>query len=502
MARPTRRLNRRRGAGAGTVLVLGSLLLALLTNQAAVAAQDALPRPPDGPPTGFSARETTHFRYYVQSNPDVDAPAFAAAYGPMADRAFDELAIVFGLVPPSKTTLLVHADDQAFVAATSVLPTPETTIAGAFAVADRAANRIHLALPRLLTGSPLEAENALRHALAHVMVTLTAGDRVPRGFDEGIAQYVERPVNPKLARIAAHLQNANQSGDLPSWSDLNRPQPRVQDADLLNAEAYAVVAFLVDRFGLRTFGQFLATMRTEPDWRAAMRAVYDRPPDEIEQQWRDYLPRWVAGGWRLNLVAAFDLQPARDLLAKAHYAAAKAKLEESLRLANDLGDEPRKVEVDRLRAQADTGLQAEALMTQTQQALERHTYDRAQSLLVQARDQYNQLPPEQRPEEMLATYERLATSGVQAAADLDEARRLANSWGDYPKARAAAVDAGTSFAHLGDEEMTQRARSILDDLDARQRRVVLMLGALGALTIAWLALWLWARGRSELDWAP
>ncbi len=30
---------------------------------------------------------------------------------------------------------------------------------------------------------------------------------------------------------------------------------------------------------------------------------------------------------------------------------------------------------------------------------------------------------------------------------------------------------------------------------------VLMLGALAALTIAWLAVWLWARGPAELEWA-
>jgi len=500
MAGRIRRMDRRRGANAGTVLVLVSLLLALLARP--VAAQDPLPRPPYGPPAGFSAHETTHYRFYVQSNPALDAPAFAAAYGPAADRGFEELAVVFGVAPPAKTTVLVYADDAAYAAAASALERPESAAVGAFAAVDRAANRIHLSLPRIVAGSALEAENAVRHATAHLMVAVVAGDRAPRGFDEGIAQYVERPVNPKLNRIAALLLNANQRGELPSWSDLNRPQPRAQDADLLNAEAYAVVAFLVDRYGLRTFGEFLATMRTEPDWRAAMRAVYDRPPDEIEEQWREFLPRWVASGWRVNLVAAFDLQPARDLLAKAHYAAAKAVLDESLRLANDLGDEPRKIEVEALRAQADTGLQAEALMIQTQQALERHTYDRAQSLLAQARAEYGKMPAEQRPEEMLGIYDRLAASGVRAAVDLDEARRLANSWGDYPAARDAAVDAGTAFAQLGDEEMTQRAQAILNDLDARQRRVVLMLGALGALTIAWLALWLWARGRAELNWAP
>ncbi len=365
---------------------------------------------------------------------------------------------------------------------------------------DRAANTIHLALPRLLTGSALEAENALRHATAHLMVAVATDQRAPRGIDEGIAQYVERPVNPRLARIAALLQNASQRGDLPSWSDLNRPQPRVQDADLAAAEAYAVVAFLIDRYGLREFQRFLVALGTEPDWRVAMRSVYERAPDEIERQWQDSLPRWLAGGWRVNLVAAFDLRPAVDLLAKAHYAAAKEALDDSQRLATELGDEARLAEVKALLAQADTGLQAEALMGQVQQALERHTYDRAHSLLDQARQQYDRLPAEQRPMGSLETYDRLTRAGVQAALDLDEASRLANSWADYPEARAAAVDAGTAFAQLGDEEMAQRARTILDDLDARQRRLVLMLAALAALTIAWLALWLWARGPAELDW--
>jgi hypothetical protein len=139
-------------------------------------------------------------------------------------------------------------------------------------------------------------------------------------------------------------------------------------------------------------------------------------------------------------------------------------------------------------------------MTQTQEALERHTYDRAQTLVSQARSQYEQLPAEQRPGDLLKTYEGLARTGLQAASDLDEARRLSHRWADYPEARGAAVDAGTAFARLGDKEMTTRAQEVLQDLDARQRRLVLMLGALAALTIAWLALWLWARGPAELKW--
>ncbi len=45
-----------------------------------------------------------------------------------------------------------------------------------------------------------------------------------------------------------------------------------------------------------------------------------------------------------------------------------------------------------------------------------------------------------------------------------------------------------------------RPQALLQDLDARQQRLVLLLGALGILTLGWLGLWLWTRGRPQLDW--
>jgi hypothetical protein len=119
---------------------------------------------------------------------------------------------------------------------------------------------------------------------------------------------------------------------------------------------------------------------------------------------------------------------------------------------------------------------------------------------LQAREQYKRLPADHQPEQLLTTYETLSADGIAAGVALAEAQRLGRQWGDYPDAREQALTAGTTYAALGDEEMTNRATGVLDDLDARQRRLVLMLGALSVITATWLLLWLWARGRSELDW--
>lgn len=467
-----------------------------------VAAQETpppLPPPPYlGPPAGFGVAETEHLRLFVQRGAAMDAADVAIAYGVAAEQAYADLSTLFP-PPDGKIEIYVYADEAAFADATRDAPRSDSR--GGEVLADPGAGDLAVALAPFLKRSPLEAENALRHGMTHVLARRASQWRLPRGFDEGIAQYAERPVDARLARAAALLQNANRRDALLTWSDLNRPQPARADPALVAAHGYGVVAFLIERYGLTTFADFVAELRNEPDWRTAMRTVYARSPAELEDQWRENLPRWTAGGWRDNLFAAFDLEPAQLLLARAHYAAAKVELERSLRLYTDLGDTERQTAVEALLRQGDVGLQAEALMTQIQQALERHTYDRAQTLLTQARAQYHQLPAEQRPTDLLATYEGLAGAGLRAARDLDEARRLSNRWADYPEARAAAVNAGDTFARLGDAEMTADTRAVLDTLDARQRRLVLMLGALAALTIAWLALWLWARGPAELRWS-
>ncbi len=494
-------MTRRRGV---RVALFAAALLVVVTAMIGIAPAPSLAAPlgqplPPPPASGFTVQETAHLAFFVQPSAQTDAAAFAATYGPAAEQAFTELTALFGVQPPTKIAIYAFADPQALQRAIQGLDPVE--LPSVDVIPDPQGLTISLALPTFLARSPREAENAIRHATAHLLVGLAAGHNLPRGFEEGIAQYVERLPSPRLARIAATVQDASRRGTLLSWSDLNRSRPASADAELISAESYAVVAFLLDQYTVRSFRDFLAALRTEPDWRLAMRSIYNRSAGEVENQWKDNLPRWMAGGWKDNLVAAFDLQPARDLLAGANYAAAKAALDRSQQLYADLGDRKRLAEVEALLLQCDTGIQAEALMTQAQQALELHTYDRAQILLTQARTQFAQLPPDQHPTDLLEAYDRIAVSGIQAIDSLDRAQQLSRRWRDYPDARAAAVGAGSTFAALGDEEMTTRAQAVLHDLDVRQRRLVLLLAALACLTAAWLALWLWARGPTEVKWS-
>jgi hypothetical protein len=455
--------------------------------------------PPNAGTEGFSKAESEHYIFYVQQDDPTAADIFAVAYGEVADRGFSEISTVYGVTINEKITVYVYSDESAYDQAVAASGRREISAVDAFA--DPPAHDISIFLPRFSARTDLEAENALRHATSHVLTGVASDFNMPLGVDEGLAMYMERPVNQKLARIAGLVQNANTRGETLSWSDLNRPNPPSIDPDLLAAESYAMVAYLISRGRLPAIQTFLAALKTEVSWRDAVLTSFGRSSDDLERQWEENLPRWVAGGWKDNLIAGFDLEPAKALLAKGDYEGAKRGFERSQQLFTELKDEERKTEVDQLISQCDTGIQAEALMLQVQQSLENHAYDRASTLLAQARGQYDQLPEEQRPAELLATYEGIAANGIEAGHTLDDAIRLSQDWADYPDARRAALDAGSAYASLGDEEMAGRAQGVLDNLQDRQRRIVLLLGALAIITVVWLALWLWTKGRSELDWS-
>ena len=91
--------------------------------------------------------------------------------------------------------------DATFATATADARWPEPDAADVVAnpgVGDLAVN-----LAAFSRRTPLEAENALRHALSHVVAREASAGRIPRGFDEGLASYFEQSAPAELARHAA-----------------------------------------------------------------------------------------------------------------------------------------------------------------------------------------------------------------------------------------------------------------------------------------------------------
>jgi hypothetical protein len=262
------------------------------------------PPPPARPPAGFTSTETAYSRIHVAPGGQIDAAAFARTWGLLIDDAIDQLGSFLPPLPDN-ADIYVYINSASYTEAIAATPYPELEPASVHA--NPGVGDVAVDYEPFMRQTPLEAENALRHALAHVVAREASRGRVPRGIDEGLAAYFEQPVAARLARHAALVQNARAAGDLLSWSDLNRPAPPDAPAAEVVAHAYSLVAFLIDRHGPRVLGDFVAQLGEEPDWRAVLRTVYNRAPAELEAQWEESLPRWTAGGWRNNLLAAFDL---------------------------------------------------------------------------------------------------------------------------------------------------------------------------------------------------
>jgi hypothetical protein len=492
---PAQQLKRRTAARLIAIVVVGIAIFGTLSPSIQASWPERI-----GPAAWPTVRSGS-YQYHVQ--PPVDATelpsaeAFQTEFGPLFDSAGTLAASILAVPAPETIDVYAYANPALFQAATTSRP---VALSRHMAVAaDLESGSILINAPELLALSTTQVEDAIRNAVTQLAVQRAAAGVALSGFATGIALYVELPPSEYLAKLASTVQTAAQQDTLLTWFDLNRPVAAT-DRELALAESYAIVSFLIDRYDIPTLRAFLAELPKAESWQAAMRTVYAVDAATIEQQWRDDLPRWTTSGWRDNLIAAFDLEPARALLAQGQYVAAKAVLDPSLNLYRQLNDPEALADAQALMSEADTGIQAEALMIEVESALQAHDYSRASNLLDQAEIQYASLPSDQTPNSLLSTYRQLATDGLTASTQLARAAKLADSWGKYPEARAAARDAGATFARLGDDANRTSAEQVLDRLDSRQRRLVVLVGCLGVMTLLWLALWVRARGPGDVKW--
>jgi len=355
-----------------------------------------------------------------------------------------------------------------------------------------------LALPEI------EAENRFRHLIARRWLVDASGGALPPALVDGFARYLETPVLAQQARLASIVQQGYLDGGLPSWSEMvtaGEAQPAELDEAVASRQV-ALAAFLVERYGTNVIGD-LATWYADTSSADPARAITDvtgQTPDRLDASWNEFLGTWFGGGWRSNLFAALDLQPAENLFARGAYEAAVDRANQTLLLTTALDDRVGSAEAERVAAQGSVGMQAEALMADAEEALRDHEYARAAVLIDRAEDQYALLPEDHRPASLVDSWRNLATNGIDAIAQTEQAHADSADWFSMHAARDEAIEAGSAFAALGDTDRVAGAQGLVDELDARLFRLVLALGGAAVLLVGWLLVWGWNRTPARVHW--
>ncbi len=468
-----------------------ALLLALLATISLLKPSLAAQSTATGTPT--TAATIGGVELVVDGPGAYDANAIAKADTTVIRTAISETATIFGIAPNQVVT--IHFVAKADSAATAIMRPIEDL---AWASYD---GRAALVLrDRFQQLSPAEQENLLRNIISRAAMQTAAGGKLPIGLMDGIARYIERPILADQARAGSLVQAAYQSGSLPDIPTLVNLGAAGLDPETATDSRYALAAFIINRYGVGKLQELVQSFATGAPWDTTFQSTLGDATDAMATAWKSFLPRWFSSGWQTNAVAAFDIAPAQALFDRGAYAAASQQATLSQQLFTELNDQENLSRVETLLALCAVGIQAETLMTETQQALDSHDYVRAQSLLDQANQQYALLPENHRPTQTIDSYESIAQQGLEATRQLDDATSTSHDWLHLRSSRSKALSAGTTFARLGDDQRAAAARSLLTSVDGRVRRLALILATLAVLLTVWFGVWVRSRAPLRFDW--
>lgn len=406
--------------------------------------------------------------------------AEAERYAGWVDEIYEEIATALSYRTEPPLTLRLYPTGEDYY---QVNPMARN-VPGVVAHADFRRRELVVIVERTRQQSEEEVRNNVRHELTHIVAGDLSGNRLNTGFQEGVAQYMERPSGELERRVAA-LRDARDRGLLLPWSAFDERDEIYGAPQVSYPQSLSVVAFLVDRYGFAKLREFLAVSARSSGAGSALERAYGVAPAELEAAWLDWLPGYLDGGYRQNALTAYDPGFARGLVDQGNYAAAAEELRQAREwLARQVATQPAEVvaEVEALIARSEAGMRAEQLAESARQALERADYERARELVADARGLYGELG-DARQAQVLAIYEERAERGLRAADSLAAADELARSM-RYPQAREVADGAAREFAALGDQVRLDNALGLRATLDQRQRLLglaLLLAGAAGVI---------------------
>lgn len=360
----------------------------------------------------------------------------AERYAAFIDEIYNQLTVVFGVPLDTPINLRLFPTEQSYY---EINPLAEQ-LTGVIAHALNSRDEIAIALPRTEKLPEEEIINTMRHELTHFFASYLSNGKLKAGFQEGIAQYLEKP-GDRANYDPALLKLAFEEGRLLTWAQLDEATAVYSDPQVAYPQTLSIVSFLVDRYGLPDLLKFIKASAAEPGYRSALEVAYGQPADELEAAWLAYLPEYFESRWQINAVYKYDLSRVRQLVDKAAYTDAAAELAEIVKLLESTNQADTLAEAEALLARAHQGQAAAALANEARQALQADNYPLAIEKGQAAIIAYEGLGYRERIPE-IQIYIHRAQTGQEALVQLEQGESLLGSlrfWEAENKIREATI---------------------------------------------------------------
>ncbi len=398
--------------------------------------------------------KTEQTRYFTIIYPEGEE-ASADWYAGFIDDVDDAVSEMLGSDPLTWLTLHIYSTEADYIIANPIAGEH----AGIMAHAIPGKLEIGVAVERLRQVEPEVARASFRHEMTHMVAGELSDQNLPIGFQEGLAQYNELSTSRAQAS-AQYLRNAQDHGvTFLSLTELNDRWRFTQVPELAYPEAYSMMAFFADRYGMDYFGRYLATLKGGEDWSSALFEVYGYSARSLDREWRNWLPTFLAGGWQTNLLTYYDLSPGIALFDGGKFDEAADHFEHSQQLYNQLGRADRAATAGDYLDKSQRASLAQAQATSARTALEAYDYRTAYGNAQSAWNTFSSLALDSHAQSVDQTLQ-LAQKGLGAVQLMDSALAKAGTL-DLPGARTDARAAGEVFAQLGDTARANQAAEMV-----------------------------------------
>lgn len=418
-------------------------------------------------------RRTDYFSILYIEGSEADVETYVG----FVDALYDEITALFNHRTPAPITLRLYPTLERYY---EVNPLARG-LTGVVAHADFRRRELAVILEQTLRQTDVEVQNNIRHELTHLIASELSNNRLNVGFQEGIAQYMEKPA-PELERKIQTLQLMLDRDVLLPWSALDSRDEIYGNPDIGYPQTLSVVAFLIERYSFPRFREFLGITASTSGYRSALERAFGASPSELERAWRAWLPGYVAGGYRVTAFSSVDLGYIEAMIRSGRYVDAQAELELARRWIETTGQLDKLAEIEQLAQRARFGQAAERLAQDARTALADGDYVLGADLTARAQMAYRELN-DTRQDDVLAAYAAQAERGMRAAQILREAQVLAEGF-RYPLARSTADQAAREYLALGDRARAEQALDIRGQIDQRQLLAGGVLMAIGFFGIA------------------